>query len=168
MRDTDERVLDNVTLQSEEMPALGPNVHLKITLFSPLSNLSCCQIFTHSDQSASPRSRLDTPWLPLREPCLHPTWELCPTAVQSPVLQLASPTSLGSSWFSSHDPAEGLVQIPRSETRALRGWMDKVNKRHSQGKNNEHEGPNLPRGWHLVLLAWLLAMGTWAPWCQNF
>lgn len=60
MRDTGEgeAVLVNVTLQSEEMPPLGPNIHKKASLFSPISNLSYSKVSLYSDPPASPGSRL--------------------------------------------------------------------------------------------------------------
>lgn len=97
-RDADEVVLASLTPQSEEMPLLGPSVCLKILLSSPLSNLSCSTVFIPSDrlQVQGPAGH---PWAPTQgAPSSYQT-ALCPTAVRRPVLQLASPISLGRGSF---------------------------------------------------------------------
>lgn len=114
------------------MPLLGPSVRLKITFLSlhfaihqvpkSLSIGICLQA-----QGPGWMSLV----LPLQEPCLYPTQRLGPTAVQSPVLPLTSPSSLGRDWPLSHDLVEGLGQITRPGTGAARGRMDKVNETHS-------------------------------------
>lgn len=112
------------TPQSEEMSLLGSNMDLKIILFPPLSNLSCSTVFIHSDQSASSRSGLDAPELPLRKPCLHSIQGLCHLLCKAPFSSWLLPPA----WAGLHLiswPERESVQISKLGTGAPRDRMDK-------------------------------------------
>ena len=149
----------SVTLQSEEVSPLGPNTHLKVTLFSPLSKLSCSTHLVHSNQPASRGPGWTSPCSHSGS-CLLPIWGLMLLLCKARFSSLAGAGSHPMTCSRSGTD-------PKARNWGPRAQMDKVSKRQSQGMSSEHRGPTSPRGWHLVLLAWLLPTGMWAHWCQN-
>lgn len=143
-------------LQSEEMPPLGPYVHVKMDIGTLLSlHFPICQV----PKSLSTVISLQTRGPGLTPVCSHsgsrvfiPHRDLDRTAVQSPVLLALT------SW-----PGRG----PGADHKA-RDQMDKLSERHIYGKNNGYGW--MPQGAATCVLSacLLLPMGTWAQWCPNF